>query len=141
MTVYADDVNYFKTGTSAPDTWIDKAKAEIRAASGKVINEAYGKDETGRAAYMMEFSFGGERFRAIWPVLPVRKLADERAARIQAATMLYHDIKAKCVAAKVHGTRAAFFQFLLLPDGRTASQVAAPELSTLYPKLLTAGEK
>ena len=107
--VYAEDVNYFKTGTSAPDTWIDKAKAEIRTAGGKTLSEAYGKDGNGRAAYLLEFSFGAEHFRAVWPVLPTRKLADERAARIQAATMLYHDIKAKCVAAKVHGVRAAFF--------------------------------
>ena len=51
--------------------------------------------------------------------------------------MLYHDIKAKAVAAKVHGARAAFFQYLLLPDGRTAAQAAAPELTSLWPKLLT----
>ena len=42
--IYAEDVNYFKTGTSAPDTWIDKAKAEIRTAGGKTLSEAYGKD-------------------------------------------------------------------------------------------------
>lgn len=137
-TAYAEDLNYWKTGTSAPDTWIDKAKAEIRAAGGKTGNEAYGRDSTGRAAYMLEFSFGGEHFKAVWPVLASRA-GNEKAAKIQACTMLYHDIKAKCVSAKVHGARAAFFQFLLLPDGRTAAQVAAPELVDLYPKLLTAG--
>ena len=126
--VYADEVNYFKTGTTAPDTWIDNAKKEIRTAGGTVLNEAFGRDETGRAAYLLEFSFGIERFRAIWPVLPTRKSSDERAARIQAATMLFHDIKAKCISAKVHGARAAFFQYAVLPDGRTAAQLAAPEL-------------
>lgn len=135
---YADEVNYFKTGTTAPDTWIDNAKKEIRTAGGKILSEAFGKDETGRAAYLLEFAFGSERFRAIWPVLPVKKPTDERAARIQAATMLYHDIKAKCVSAKVHGLRAAFFQYLALPDGRTASQLAMPELSAAYPKMLAA---
>lgn len=138
-TVYADEVNYWKTGQSSPDTWIDKAKAEIRAAGGKVINEAFGNDlAAGRAAFLLEFSFGDQRFRAIWPVLPVRRPADERAARIQAATMLYHDIKAKAVAAKVHGVRAAFFQYMMLPDGRTAAQVAAPELAQSWPRLLAA---
>jgi len=137
---YADDVNYFKTSTSAPDTWIDHAKKEIRGAGGNVLNEGYGRDETGRAAYLLEFTFGHERFRAIWPVLPTRKPQDERAARIQAATMLYHDIKAKCVSAKVHGARAAFFQYLALPDGRTAGQLAAPELASAYPKMLAAPE-
>lgn len=138
--VYAEDVNYWKSGTSAPDTWIDRAKKEIVAAGGKVGNEAFGRDETGRAAYMLEFSFGAERFRVVWPVLKSRA-GNERAARIQAATMLYHDIKAKAVSAKVHGARAAFFQYLALPDGRTAAQAAAPELTMLYPKLLTAGNE
>jgi hypothetical protein len=137
--IYAEDVNYWRTGTSSPDTWIDRAKKELTAAGGKVGNEAFGRDESGRAAYMLEFSFGGERFRAVWPVLKSRA-GSERAARIQAATMLYHDIKAKAVSAKVHGVRAAFFQYLALPDGRTAAQVAAPELTMLYPKMLTAGE-
>lgn len=140
-TVYAEDVNYWqteRTPTSA-DKWIDKTKAEIKAAAGRVLSEAFGSDDQGRAAYMLEFTFGGDRFRAVWPVLP-SKTKNERAARIQAATMLYHDVKAKCVSAKVHGTRAAFFQYAVLPDGRTAAQVAAPELLTLYPKQLTTRE-
>lgn len=138
--LYAEDVgNYWKTGTRAPDAWIDLAKKEIGSAGGKVLSEAYGRDDTGRAAFMLEFAFASERFRAIWPVLKSRT-NNEKAARIQAATMLYHDVKARCVSAKVLGTRAAFFSYLLLPDGRTAAQVAAPELVTLYPKLLTGGE-
>lgn len=136
--VYAEDVgNYWKTSTIAPDTWIDKTKAEIKAAGGRVIRSATGDDdEDGNAAYMIEFSFGADRFRAVWPVLPTRKPADARAARIQAATMLYHDTKSKCVSAKVHGLRAAFFQYAVLPDGRTAATVAAPELLDMYPKML-----
>lgn len=139
--VYAEDLNYWKTGQAGPDAWIDKARREIALAGGKVISEAFGRDQDGRAAYMLAFSFGAEQFKAVWPVLPTRKASDERAARIQAATMLYHDIKAKCVSAKVHGARAAFFQYLLLPDGRTAPQAAGAELTVLWPKLLTGGEE
>jgi hypothetical protein len=135
--VYAEEVNYWKTGTSGPDAWIDKAKAEIRVAGGKVLNEAFGSQE-GRAAFMLEFTFGGDRFRAVWPVLPSKTKA-ERAARIQAATFLYHEIKARCMAAKVLGVQASFFNYLVLPDGRTASQLAMPELTERYPKLLTGG--
>lgn len=138
--VYAEDVNYWRTGTSSPDMLMFRAKKEIVSAGGKTGNEAIVRDELGRAACMLDFSFGGERFRAVWPALPSRT-GNERAALIQAATMLYHDIKAKCVAAKVHGARAAFFQFLMLPDGRTAAQIAAPELTMLYPKMLTAGDE
>jgi hypothetical protein len=136
--VYAEDVgNYWKTGQSAPDTWIDKAKGEIKAAGGKTLSEAYGSDGTGRSAYMLEFAFAEERFRVVWPVLKSRA-NNERAARIQAATMLYHDVKARCVSAKVLSIRVAFFSYLLLPDGRTAAQVAAPDITALYPKLLEA---
>jgi hypothetical protein len=78
--IYAEDLNYWKSGQSSPDTWIDKAKREIAAAGGKVVSEAYGKDETGRAAFLLEFSFVGERFKAIWPVLKSRA-GNERASR------------------------------------------------------------
>lgn len=140
--MHAEDVNYWKTGQSSPDTWIEKAKAELRAAGARDIEEAFGSSD-GRAAYLLAWSFAGDRFRAVWPVLTprVKTPANERAAKIQAATMLYHDIKAKAVSAKVHGARAAYFQYLALPDGRTAAQLAAPELSERYPRLLVAPQE
>ena len=73
----------------------------------------------------------------MWPVLPT-KSGDEKAARIQAATLLYHDIKARAISAAVLGARAAFFTFLMLPDGRTAAAIAAPEIAELMPRMLTA---
>lgn len=137
---YAEDIgNYWKTGQSSPDTWIDKAKAEIKAAGGHVLSEAYGRDVDGRAAFLLGFRFGHENFRVVWPVLK-SKTNNERAARIQAATMLYHDIKAKAVSAKVHGVRAAFFQYLALPDGRTIATLSTPELQASYPKMLGSGD-
>jgi hypothetical protein len=144
MMLYAEDVgHYWKTGQSSPDTWVDKAKAEIVSVARDkkaILNEAYGKDGQGRAAFMLEFVLSSERFRLVWPVLPSRS-GNERAAKIQAATMLYHDVKARCVTAKVLGGRAAFFTYLLLPDGRTAAQVAAPELQDRYPRLLAAPQE
>jgi len=137
--IYAEDVNYWKSGTSSPDTWLDRAKKEIKAAGGKIAGEAFGSDSAGRAAFMLECTFGDERYRVVWPVLRSRTHND-RAARIQAATFLYHEIKARCMTAKVLGTRQAFFSYLLLPDGRTAAQLAVPELTTAWPKLLTSGE-
>lgn len=134
---YAEEVNYWKTSRTSPDTWLEKAKREIARAGGKVLAEGFGSDND-RAAYMLAFEFTGERFKAIWPVLP-SKSGDDRAARIQAATMLYHDVKARAVSAKVLGIRAAFFSYLLLPDGRTAAEVATPELVEAMPKLLTGG--
>lgn len=138
---YAEDINYWQTGKSSPDTWIDSAQREIKAIGGKVVAWAFGS-ESSRAAYMMEFELDGERFKLIWPVLPTRSGKNEASARIQAATMLYHDVKARCVTAKVLGKRTAFFSYLMLPDGRTAANVATPELinqlpDLFRPKLLT----
>lgn len=134
--MYAEDVNYWQSSTISPDSWIYKAKQEIVRAKGVLGPSAFGDDGSGRAAFMLEFSFGSDRFRIVWPVLK-SKTKNDRAAKIQAATMLYHDVKAKCVSAKVHGTRAAFFQYAMLPDGRTAAQLADPEIVNAYPKLLT----
>lgn len=132
----AEDANYWQTSTVSTDSWIYKAKHEIVAAGGTLGSSAFGDDGQGRAAFMLEFSFGRDQFRIVWPVLESRTGRD-RAAKIQAATMLYHDVKAKCVSAKVHGVRAAFFQYAMLPDGRTAAQLADPEIVNMYPKLLT----
>jgi len=135
--MYAEDVgNYWKTSRTSPDTWLAKAKREIARAGGEILGEAFGSEQNGRSAYMLAFRFDGEHFKVIWPVLP-SKSGDGRAARIQAATMLYHDVKARAVSAKVLGARTAFFSYLMLPDGRTAAQAATPELLEALPKLLT----
>lgn len=143
--MYAEELNYWKTGSSAPDSWVEKAQGEIRNAGGVLIGNAFGSEaQTGRAAYMIEFSFGQDRYKLVWPVLPcrVKSAANERAARVQAATMLYHDVKARCVTAKVQGARSAFFSYLLLPDGRTAAQAASHDLARLFPRMLvTTGER
>lgn len=141
---YAEEVNYWRTSRSAPDTWMTRAKREIAKAGGQVLGDATGTDATtGRTAFMLAFAFGADRFKVVWPTL-VSKAGDERAARIQAATMLYRDVKARCVSAKVMGVRAAFFSYFMLPGGRTTSQVAVPELVEVLPRLnvgLPSGEE
>lgn len=140
MIVYAEDCNYWKTGQSSFDTWLDKAKAEIKAVGGKVLSEGYGNEpSTGRSAFLLSFTLGQDNFKAIWPVLP-SKTKNERAARIQAATMLYHDIKNSCVKVKVFGARTAFFHYLMLSDGRTAPQAADADLVNMFPRMLTVSE-
>jgi len=133
---YAEDVNYWKTGKSDPDTWIAKAKELITKFGGTVIMEGFGSEAlTGRSAYMLGFSIGGDNFKIVWPVLPTKSGKDEKAARIQAATMLHHDVKAKCISAAVLGARAAFFSYLVLPDGRTTAEVTTAELANSIPEL------
>ena len=135
--MYAEEVgNYWKTSRTSPDRWIEKAREEIAKAGGLMLAEGFGSEpQTGRAAYMLAFELGDDRFKMVWPVLR-SKTGHEGAARIQAATALYREVKAACVKAKFVGSRAAFFAYLLLPDGRTASQASAPELLEALPKLL-----
>jgi len=69
----------------------------------------------------------GSVFREVWPVLPSRT-GNERAAKRQASTMLYHHVKAALLDAQIRGARVAFFHALMLPDGRMASQLDENEL-------------
>lgn len=136
---YAEDVNYWKTGTSSPGTWIERVSRLIEGFKGKVYTHAFGKDDQGSGAFMIFFKIGPDNFKIIWPVLPSRS-RNEEAARRQAATLLYHDVKAKCLRAAVFGTRSAFFQYLMLPDGRTAEQASVPELAAGIPVALSGYE-
>ena len=138
--MYAEEVgHYWKTSRSSPDVWVERAKQQIEKLGGTVLMEGFGNEPaTGRAAFALAFEIGEDRFKLVWPVLP-SKTDDARAAKIQAATMLYHDVKAKSISAKVLGARAAFFTYLMLPDGRTAAEVSTPELLEAMPKLLMGG--
>jgi hypothetical protein len=134
--MYADDLNYWQTSKSSPDVWIDRAKKQIEELGGKIEGEGFGMNGEGRAAFMIGFSIKGDAFKIIWPVMKSYK-ENERAARVQAATMLYHYVKGVALRAVVCGPRDAFFSHLMLPDGRVASQVAGDEilgLADLFPK-------
>lgn len=135
---FAEDVPYWKTGQSSPDTWIEKAKRTITQFGGELLAEGFGCEHgAARSAFLLAFRLDGEEFRITWPVLPTRH-GSELSARRQAATMLYHDIKARCLSARVLGARMAFFAWLRLPDGRVAGQLALPELQSVLPAMLTA---
>lgn len=135
---YAEDMNYWQTGKSLPDTWIENARKEIEAIGGKINSWAFGSEtQTGRSAYMMQFEVGGEKFKIIFPVLPTRSKKNEASARIQAATMLYHDVKSKCMIAKIFGARSAFFAYLLLGDGTPLQSVSNADLQSLFPEMFS----
>jgi len=136
---YAENVNYWQTSQTSPDSWIDKTKKLLEGFGGNVLVEAFGNEPTsGHAAFMLLFEIEGDKFKVIWPVLTSQS-GKERAARIQAATLLYHDVKAKCLTARVFGARRAFFQYWQLPDGRAASDLAGPELLQAIPALFLPG--
>ncbi len=132
---YGEDINYWQTGASSPDTWMERTKKQIIQLGGSNIHEAFGSDAEGRAAFMIAFEIKGDKFKIVWPVLPSRK-ENNNAAKKQAATMLYHEVKARCISATVLGHRTAFFSYMLLPDGRTASQLSGPDLIKHIPTIL-----
>lgn len=143
MNNYAEDVNYWQTSRTGPDTWLDKAKKEIKRAEGKVVGSAMVSDElTGRAGFMLAFQIGEDRFKLTWPVLKPKR-GSMHAAKIQAATALYHEVKSACVKAKFLGARSAFLAYLVLRDGRTASEATdIVELMEILPQmLLSDGDK
>ncbi len=136
---FGEEVSYWKTGQSDADTWIAKAKKKIEEVGGEVEAEGFGSDaKSGHSAFMLSFFLEGERFKIVWPVLP-SKQENVLAARRQAATMIYHDVKAKCISAQVLGVRMAFFCYLELPDGRLMGQIATASIFDEVPKNLLEG--
>jgi hypothetical protein len=134
---YAEDVNYWKTGRSSADTWLEKAKDIIRSVDGEVLaSGSFTEDAVGRAGFVLTFSLDGEYFTIKWPVLE-SKTGNLTAARIQAATALYHEVKSACVKLKFIGSRSAFFAYLQLPDGRMVSEARSDELSALLPSAVS----
>lgn len=132
--VYAEDVNYWRTSQSSADSWMRKVRKELEGISAEILAEAFGR-EGDRSAFMIQFRIDADVFRIVWPVLP-SKTGKDTAAKVQAATMVYHDVKARCVSAKVLGKRNAFFAFMELPDGRTMTEASTAELAAAVPQLL-----
>lgn len=135
---YAHEVDYWKTGSKrSPAQWIDLAIEQIRQHGGTNILNAAG-DHDGREAYMLGFELAGERYKIVWLVLPTwgSSETDNRSARRQAATSLYHDVKSKCVAAKRYGDQFGFFQYRVLPNGQSINELADPDLMEAVPMLM-----
>lgn len=139
MAVYAENLNYWQTGKTDPDGWIEKAKAQLVALGAKIEAQGFGMNGDGKSAYMLGFTIKGDAYKIVWPVLPLKFTnSSERAAKIQAATMLYHYVKAVALYVAVVGPKAALFSHYMLPDGRMASQIATDELAVMTPQMLLA---
>ena len=136
---YAEDIkHYWETSRSSSDEWVDRAKRLILSMGGNILQEAFGSID-GKSAFMLKFELDSSEFKVVWPILPSRS-EKFQAAKRQAATLLYHDIKAKAMTASVLGTKTAFFSYLMLPDGRAASELATPELTEYWPLQLRSGK-
>lgn len=134
---YAEDIRYWKTSQSSPDTWLERISRLIEDLGGNVLSHAFGKDPgSGKSAYMFIFEIENDQFKIIQPILPTYSGKDELAAKRQAVTIMYHDIKAKCVNVLIKGARTVFFEYLMLPNGQVASQISSPDLIKHMPKYL-----
>ena len=123
----AESLNYWKSGRGSPDGWIAKARTQLDRAGGLWLGEAFISTPEG-AKFVVSFELEDQLYRIEWPVLPS---SEELAARRQAATMIYHDVKAMCVKARVFGFRVAFLSHLVLPNGRTAASAPASKIAGL----------
>ncbi len=139
---FAETVPYWQTSRSTPDTWLDRAEKEIVKRGGRVNLRALTSGAAlGLEAFHFVFDLDGDQYRLTWPVLPTKNGDKQAAARRQAATLLYHDVKAKCVSATVLGTRRAFHSYLYLPGaGKTVSELSDPDFIAALPKLLAGGD-
>jgi hypothetical protein len=142
MSTFAENLPYWKTSRISADGWLQKAAREIDRAGGVILSEGFGSSG-GRSAFLIRFEVGDRTFRVVWPCSESKYTGHDlraefkNAARRQAATMLYHDVKAMCVKARVVGFEVAFFSHMEMPDGRVASELvgAVGDL----PKLLGSG--
>lgn len=130
---YAEEVNYWQTGKTPPDGWIAKCRKEIEEVGGIWLSYLFA-EQGDQSAFRIEFSLEDQRFRMVWPVLE-SETGKTLAAQRQAATALYHLIKAKCVEVKFLGAQRAFHANLVLEDGRTAGDLLPGEIKGL-PKLI-----
>ena len=136
---YAEKCSYWKTSKSSADDWHEKTTALIEKFGGIVTSSGFGSSG-GKQAYMIEFEFEGDQYKTIWPALE-SELGDQKSARKQAATMLYHDTKAKLISAQALGFKTAMFQWYRVPDGRSAFELADQELISHVPQLLIASDR
>ena len=124
----ADELNYWKSGKSSPESWLDKVEKMITDVGGTVNTRLMGRlgDYEG---IMFGFRIGTESYKITWPVLPPKNDKDWPAARRQAATMVYHDTKAKMVSYRIFGPKVVFSNWLVAPDGKTLAERVPSEIA------------
>jgi hypothetical protein len=139
--LYAEQLPYWKSGQESIDTIQAKIHTEIQRAGG-VVSQYGDLTDSGRTMFFVTFTLQGDQYRIAYPVLKSRSknqtAAVLTACRRQAVTMMYHDVKSRCVSVRVLGARTAFGGFRLMPDGRTDGQTSTPELLALLPLALPA---
>ena len=134
----AEDVNYWMTSKASADTWLDKTHNMLVKHGGRVVSTIVGRKD-GFAAIGFVFELDGAMFKIVWPILDTRNgEVNSHAARRQAATYVWHDIKARLMNRLVWGGRKAFLAYLM-PPGSTVNlmEMNDPDIRKLLPDLST----
>ncbi|MHC1733425.1 MAG: hypothetical protein AB9888_15510 [Bacteroidales bacterium] len=132
----AEYTNYWRSSRNPAEYWIDKAVAELKKIDATIKSQYFG-DEDGKSAYVLTVSIEGNDYRIVWPVMPCEYASDDnrKAARVQAATMIYHDIKARCISSQAIGIRTAFMPFLVVNNGKSLCELDTEEIVAYLPAL------
>lgn len=134
----AEDVNYWKTSQASADSWIDRITKMLDRHGGRVVSTIIGH-KNDMAAIMFVFELDSSMFKIVWPILDTRDgEVNSLAARRQAATFIWHDVKARLMNRQVWGGRKAFLAYLL-PEGSTNSlmEMSDQDITRLLPDLST----
>ena len=127
---FAEEMPFWKTSKSGIESWMDKVEKLITNSGGFVTTRMAGKFK-GVEGIAFAFTMEGEDFRITWPVLPTKKEDDRSAAMRQAATMIYHDTKARCNRLAIFGPRVVFMDYLVLENGKTTTETENLDLLKL----------
>ena len=119
---FADTMPYWKTSSSGIETWLDKTENLIEGIGGHVDTRIVGKSG-GKEGILFGFFIEGDAFKIMWPVLPVKKEKDSKAALRQCATFIYHDTKARINRVRIFSARVVFSDWLVLETGTTVAEI------------------
>ncbi|MEM7737606.1 MAG: hypothetical protein AAF267_17640 [Deinococcota bacterium] len=123
-TLYAEDMNYYKTGKQNPETILQEVVAMIENAGGAVTHYAF-LYQNGQDFVIMQWEFGNTQFRKHYPVLPQKTPSKSiLAAKRQAVTALKHYVKSRVLDVRYDGFEAAFAGSAVY-QGRTVEELVA----------------
>jgi hypothetical protein len=118
---YAETMPYWKTSKSGIENWLNKTEKLIEGIGGRVDTRIVGKSG-GKEGIVFGYFIENDPYKISWPVLPTKKSEDSGAASRQAATMIYHDTKARINRLAIFGARVVFSDWLIGQDGKTIAE-------------------
>jgi len=120
--LYAEDLPYWRTGTKYNQA-IDEAVNALNKYGAEIsMNGQFSID--GVKVIAIQFKLDGDEYRLVERIILPRKRSgtNDRAAEIQAAAALKHNVKSRLNQYLRNGARNAFMSALILPNGRVAHE-------------------